>query len=485
MFLKQNNFEKMKFRMGLPLLFIVLVSVAGGCKERVNKKKAEKTSVIVFTPLEKDTLYNDVKTVKDTAYSYSLYIPSTRVKNGALPVVFFFDAHARGSLPVEKYRTLADKYGFILAGSNNSKNGMSNVERNKIIYNFMEDVEKRTPFDPLRIYVSGFSGGARIASGIGLNNKGIAGVIACAAGFPQENVKPGSDFTFIGIVGNLDFNYLELKSVNRQLDGLNIKNSLIVFDGKHDWPPAETMDKAFALLQLNAMQKGTAEKDEIFISDFYKKQKGRIDDLVKNKKLLKATRLCKENETFLSGLYDLKECKSLLSKTEKNPLLNKQLYDEQMLLNKEQKEQQKLLRALYVKDSVWWKNKLSAIKTDIEKSKNKEEKLMHKRLLSYLSLVSYLYAKQAVKDHDYGELAKYLLIYGISDPENPEVYFMKAEYYATRGYPNKVIPTLKTAIEKGFDEPERLEKNNSFHPFFNKKEFQELVKQLKEKNRSL
>jgi hypothetical protein len=44
---------------------------------------------------------------------------------------------------------------------------------------------------------------------------------------------------------------------------------------------------------------------------------------------------------------------------------------------------------------------------------------------------------------------------------------------------------LKTAIEKGFDEPERLEKNNSFHPFFNKKEFQELVKQLKEKNRSL
>ncbi len=466
----------------LLILFFSGFIITAGCKEHKRENKKPEKEHVVFTTLAKDTLYKDVKATKDTAYSYSIYVP---LKQGALPVVFFFDAHARGSMPVEKYRTLADKYGFILAGSNNSKNGMSNAERNKIIYTFMEDVEKRTPFDPLRIYVSGFSGGARIASGIGLNNKGIAGVIACAAGFPQENIKPHQNFTFIGIVGNVDFNYLEMKSVHRQLDGLNVKNALLVFDGKHDWPPPETMDKAFALLQLNAMQMGTAPKNESFISDLYKKEKEQAGHLVKNKKPAQAQSLCNEVETFFSGLHDLKDCENIYSEIKRNSLLKKQIYDEQLLINKEQKQQQRLLRALYVKDSIWWKNELGNIKNNIANAKSQNEKLMNKRLLSYLSLVSYLYAKQAVKDHDYGELAKYLLIYGISDPDNPEVYFMKAEYYATRGFPQKVIPTLKTAMEKGFDEPARLENNKSFHPFFNKKEFQELVNQLKEKNKGL
>jgi predicted esterase len=480
-----ENGKLMKKTERLFFLFIALLFVAGGCGENTKKKRIAGNGGINYLPLQKDTLYNDVKTVKDTAYSYSVYIPGVSGDNGALPVVFFFDAHARGSLPVKKYRSLARKYGFILAGSNNSKNGMSNTERNKIIYNFMEDVERRTPFDPARIYVSGFSGGARIASGIALNNKGIAGTIACAAGFPQENVKPGANFTFIGIVGNSDFNYLEMKSVKSRLDALNVTNSLLVFDGNHDWPPEKTMNKAFTLLQLNAMQRGSAAKNANLVSDFYKNEKREIDSLLKNKKLLQAHSLCKETETFLKGLYDLKNCKTVLSETENNPLLKKEIYNEQLLFNKEQKNQQRLLRALYVKDSIWWKNELSSLKKGVVKSKNAEERLMYKRLLNYLGLVSYIYAKRAAGDHDYGELAKYLLIYGISNPDNPEVYFMKAEYYATRGYPAKVIPTLKIAVEKGFDEPWRLEKNKSFHPFFDKKEFKLLVKKLKEKRKTL
>ena len=143
------------------------------------------------------------------------------------------------------------------------------------------------------------------------------------------------------------------------------------------------------------------------------------------------------------------------------------------------------MRAVYVKDSIWLKNELSSLKKGVVKSKNAEERLMYKRLLNYLGLVSYIYAKRAAGDHDYGELAKYLLIYGISNPDNPEVYFMKAEYYATRGYSSKVIPTLIIAVEKGFDEPWRLEKNKSFHPFFDKMEFKLLVKKLKEKRKTL
>ena len=58
----------------------------------------------------------------DPKQSYALYIPEKGNKE-VLPVVYFFDPHGDGSLPLNKYRALADKYDFILTGSNNSKNG--------------------------------------------------------------------------------------------------------------------------------------------------------------------------------------------------------------------------------------------------------------------------------------------------------------------------------------------------------------------------
>src|ERR1700735_1842902 len=58
----------------------------------------------------------------DPTQSYALYVPAKGQKE-ALPIIYFFDPHADGALPVKKYKALADAYGFILAGSNNSKNG--------------------------------------------------------------------------------------------------------------------------------------------------------------------------------------------------------------------------------------------------------------------------------------------------------------------------------------------------------------------------
>src|SRR3954470_23914221 len=58
----------------------------------------------------------------DASQSYALYIPSKGNKE-PLPIIYFFDPHADGSLPINKYKMLADEYNFILIGSNNSKNG--------------------------------------------------------------------------------------------------------------------------------------------------------------------------------------------------------------------------------------------------------------------------------------------------------------------------------------------------------------------------
>jgi len=55
--------------------------------------------------------------------SYALYIPSTYIDSLPTPVIYIFEPGARGKLPVNLYHDIADKYGFILACSNNSRNG--------------------------------------------------------------------------------------------------------------------------------------------------------------------------------------------------------------------------------------------------------------------------------------------------------------------------------------------------------------------------
>src|SRR5882724_4583455 len=59
----------------------------------------------------------------DASQSYALYLPSAYTPDREWPVIFAFDPGGRGLNPVERYRGAAEKYGYIVAGSNNSRNG--------------------------------------------------------------------------------------------------------------------------------------------------------------------------------------------------------------------------------------------------------------------------------------------------------------------------------------------------------------------------
>jgi hypothetical protein len=61
--------------------------------------------------------------LSDPSQSYALYLPSSYTPDRKWPVIYCFDPVARGRVPVEQFKKAAEKYGFILAGSNNSQNG--------------------------------------------------------------------------------------------------------------------------------------------------------------------------------------------------------------------------------------------------------------------------------------------------------------------------------------------------------------------------
>ncbi len=82
-----------------------------------------KRSGAYIKPLKKGVVIDSVICSDDSSQIYAIYLPSKYDTSKKWPVIYFFDPHGVGNLPVILYKDLAEKYGFIIAGTYNSKNG--------------------------------------------------------------------------------------------------------------------------------------------------------------------------------------------------------------------------------------------------------------------------------------------------------------------------------------------------------------------------
>jgi predicted esterase len=250
--------------------------------------------------------------------SYALYLPSTFSANRKWPVIYVFDPGGRGAVAVETVRAAAEKYAWIVVGSNNSKNGPQggSIEAAQAMW---VDTQQRFPLDESRRYFAGMSGGARVAVALALGcHSCVAGVIANAAGFPP-NASPDRDtkFVYFAAVGNADMNYPEFVDLRPRLNALGIPYRIRIFDGEHGWAPPEAWDEALNWMDIQAMAKGLAPRDAARID------KTLSDDLVKARGLeakhdwLLALREYQAINRDFTGLADTTVAKNRAAELEK------------------------------------------------------------------------------------------------------------------------------------------------------------------------
>ena len=107
--------------------------------------------------IPKGQIVERIETLNDSSQSYALYLPSNYTPNRKWPVLYAFDPGARGQVPVERFKEAAEKYVWIVIGSNNSRNGPWAVSVNA--WNAMQtDTHQRFAIDEERMYATGFSG---------------------------------------------------------------------------------------------------------------------------------------------------------------------------------------------------------------------------------------------------------------------------------------------------------------------------------------
>jgi predicted esterase len=235
--------------------------------------------------------------------SYALYLPSHYIASKRWPIVYAFDPDGRGNIPVELMQAAAERYGYIIVGSNNSRNGSWKLETDAA-QAMLEDTLARLSIDDRRIYFAGFSGGARVAALLAQRCKCAAGVLLSGAGF--AGTPPSSDavFAVFAAVGSFDFNYSELSDLDEKLQQAGFPHVLRHFDGPHEWAPAEVLDEALAWFQLVAMKQNREARNDSFVAQQKTAAVARAQALEQNGQPYEAWREYRQAIATFDGLTD-------------------------------------------------------------------------------------------------------------------------------------------------------------------------------------
>jgi dienelactone hydrolase len=198
---------------------------------------------------------------------YALYLPSNFTRTRQWPVIIALDAAARGREGVERYQAAAERYGYIVAGSNNSRNGPWELGLDAA-QAMTIDLKKRFPVDSRRLYTAGMSGGARVAIKVALNSDSVAGVLASSAGYAEEFLE-SVRFPLFGSAGTEDFNYREMHAIDLRMKS---PHRVEVFEGGHTWLPVDMATDGVEWMEVQAMKSGLRPRDNRLIDELFVKR---------------------------------------------------------------------------------------------------------------------------------------------------------------------------------------------------------------------
>jgi len=448
--------------------FIILISNLGcgnSTQESTNKSKSVKKNYALdeSSNLAAGKINDNIVCVNNSENSYAIYLPENYSDSNLFPVLFLFDSHGRGKFSIEKYKSLADEFGLIIACSNSSKNGQSESEQNIISYQFIEDVNSKFKIDNSKFFLGGFSGGARVAVQVASINNQVSGVIGCSAGLPNKDMVDKINFSYFLTAGNIDFNYLELKSLTKELKNSNTNFYFMEFDGIHEWPPLNVMKEAIYFLYFNAQKKDESSNKSALVESYISYENTQLNKAVSQNNILEQVNIYERMSIFLKNNTSTNNYKNKYKQLCNNSIYKLHQKNNEMFLQMEPSLQAELASNITAKDSKWWSNKIDEIIQSSRMAKSKEEKLMHLRLLNYMSLISFMYADNALKNNKLDESQKYLSIYEKVDPNNSEVYYLQAVFYAKQNKNDLALVSLEKAVSKGFDDFERIRNDNNFH----------------------
>jgi predicted esterase len=421
--------------------------------------------------------------------SYALYLPSAFSATRKWPIIYLFDPLARGDLAVEAVRAAAEKFGYIVVASNNSRNGPM-ADSTAAANAAWQDSQERFPVEEQRRYLAGMSGGARLVTAIALSCDGCAaGVIANAAGFPigkppQRNMK----FAYFGAVGNADFNYGEFVDLRKKLEDAGAQYRIRIFEGQHGWAPPEVWTEALNWMDIRAMTAGSLPRDPARIQQTADEALAQARDLQAKNNLLAAVRQYQSLVRDFKGLTDVAAAESSLAELAKNKAVKAEEKQEASALEQQARisdpfaEQMQAL-ASGDSDNV----DLNALKHDFADLRKRADSapdsmpksddlkaLVVRRALGGLVIAAYEAGQHSMEGKDYRAALAYFDLAAAGSASPAFAHYQRARAYAMLGDRKGTLAELRLALAAGFHDESALSAGE-FQSFQGLEEFQALA----------
>ncbi len=386
-------------------------------------------------------------TLADSSQSYQIYLPENYSDKYKFPIIIAFDPQGKGFIPVQLLKNSAQKYGYILVGSNSVRNGLTTL--NYSINTLLKEILDRYSVDNQRIYTAGFSGGAKVASSIALYKEGVAGVIACGSGFDKINQQITSRFDLISIVGLEDFNYQEVKKLHYSLSEFGFNQEIIVFDGTHTWPSTKELDKAVDWLEIMAMKRKLKPIDDALVRTISESWAKEVNQLMATNESYQAYRVYDAFLQTFSGIYSINEYQANFDQLAESKEIKNALLAEKDIAAKEILTQQMYFNAFSKKTQDWWENEINKLhRSTADRNMNQ----MNKRLLAFNSMMAYVHTNTYLDSRNMKAAARFLKLYRMIDPENSDIDYLQACYFSIQNKPKEAANSLSKAFRNGFND---------------------------------
>ena len=252
------------------------------------------------------TLVEHVSCPSDPTQTYTLYLPSSYQPSRSWPLLLVFDPGGRAVRAAEVFRDAAERFGWIIAASENSRNGPWEPTL-RAVNAMWPALLGGYSVDERRVYAAGHSGGATVAWMLARQTGQIAGVIVSGQPNPESNDSKGKPFAWFGMAGHVDFNLMEVKKIDQDLARTSNPHRVEFFDGGHQWPPPDLVARAFAWMEIVAMKDGRRSRDQDLARTLLGEDMTRAGELEQRGLLTEAWRSYGAIASSYAGVIDASE----------------------------------------------------------------------------------------------------------------------------------------------------------------------------------
>lgn len=273
---------------------------------------------------ERGKLVEGMASRLDPTQTYTLYLPTSYDAMKQQPLLFVFDPRGRGTFAAEIFRDAAERYGWIVISSNQTRSDDDGKANARAIRALLPE-GNRYASNPRRIYAAGFSGTAILSCAIGINTKALAGVIG-VGGRLVEHIPPAKfSFAHYGFAGDSDFNNREMRVIDEMLEREGKVHRFQQFAGGHQWLTPELAREAVEWMELLAMKEQRRARDAAFIDRLYTSDVAAANALDAAGQRVEALRRYREIVRTYDGLHAVDDALAAAARLEGDPAVRREL----------------------------------------------------------------------------------------------------------------------------------------------------------------